>query len=774
MEMFDLDRNTLVHPYYDYDDKRSCHPSLSDEEFVTQSTATFKKAVEYICSIYDVRSSALAIADDNRPTKQSYHIVVPSRYCKGDVLRDLVHHERKQMLALHLDIQVYSKTNQKWKTLYSPKLDDQHSAGMNIVQNDDISAHIVQCGDDFTEMTEFVGIPVPIALPVHSVVIRNHKQQDIVTRATDVLKQLGDTTSVFHEFKNYDDNSLLFRRTCESQCCWNNTHSNNAFILKLVKPNTWYYWCYGNGCGNGRMFKIDATNNYNECDDTAVEDILEVFKNSTEFKYDFFQQLDNRVVDNIAFVIDSLQRLLAKFTYLCMNSTGVYVQVVGSRYYFRKPELMKLDMNRFEFTIFDARGGMQVIQPYDLLRTNRHMIAIERVVTEPEYPRFQHIHFEQQTVFNLWNGFPMMNTIENDSEFGCIGNVSLEEAVSVMDSENRDSLHPGLLMILNHIRYILCNNVHEQYMEMIYSIASLIQKPTKRLPVIVLRSPQGVGKNIIFEELIAKRIITPDYSIISDKIDTFVGKFNTAIEGKMFGILDECDMFIGNHAINSLLKSLATQSTVLIEPKGLNPYRVNSYMNLVVLTNSKAPLKLEETNRRYNLYDVNDDIVLKFMKLPDIVRGECCNKNEYFSKLSAFIQDTEVVEQFVRFMVSIDSKSHQSRIFQSISGHALRELSKTPFELYCDALNGNSSVGTFGPLDCYLYLYRINDEKIYLIDHLYDVYKDFCTFSELKCAESRQTFIAPFIEHFKCRKMRLRRKVLHCADTTEQLHFFVF
>ena len=77
------------------------------------------------------------------------------------------------------------------------------------------------------------------------------------------------------------------------------------------------------------------------------------------------------------------------------------------------------------------------------------------------------------------------------------------------------------------------------------------------------------------------------------------------------------------------------------------------------------------------------------MNLPAIVREECCHKHEYFSKLSAFIQDTEVVEQFVRFMVSIDLKSHQSRIFQSISGHALRELSKTQFELCCDALNGN-------------------------------------------------------------------------------------
>ena len=87
-------------------------------------------------------------------------------------------------------------------------------------------------------------------------------------------------------------------------------------------------------------------------------------------------------------------------------------------------------------------------------------------------------------------------------------------------------------------------------------------------------------------------------------------------------------------------------------------------------------------------------------------------------------------------MVSIDLKSYQSRIFESVSENALRELSKTPLELYCDALNGKSSIGSFGTLDCYLYPYRINDEKIYLIDRVYDVYKEFCTFSELKCVES--------------------------------------
>ena len=287
VEMFDLGRNTLVHPYYDYDDKRSCHPRMSDEEFVTQSTEMFKKAIEHICSIFDVAPSALAIAEDNRPTKRSYHIVVTSHYCNGDVLRDLVHRDRKKMLALHLDVQVYAQTNQKWKTLYSPKLDDPHSSGMNIVQNDDIGAHIVQCGDDFTGMTEFIGLPVPVALPVHSVGIRSHKQEDRVTQAYAVLKQLGDTTSVFHEFKNGDDHSLLFRRTCESQCCWNNTHSNNAFILKFVKPNTWLYWCYGNECGNGKMFRIGADNDI--CDDTTVDSILESLENNPGISYELLK-----------------------------------------------------------------------------------------------------------------------------------------------------------------------------------------------------------------------------------------------------------------------------------------------------------------------------------------------------------------------------------------------------------------------------------------------------------------------------------------------------
>ena len=134
----------------------------------------------------------------------------------------------------------------------------------------------------------------------------------------------------------------------------------------------------------------------------------------------------------------------------------------------------------------------------------------------------------------------------------------------------------------------------------------------------------------------------------------------------------------------------------------------------------------------------------------------------------------DVVRQFVRFVASIDLKSYSPIIFESVNGNALREMSKTSFELFCDMLDGKTSVGEFGPLEKYLYQYRVEDEKIYLIDQIFDVYKEFCLYSELKLVESRQTFNAPFMTRLKCETAKLRRKSISFCDETKRLRFFVF
>ena len=63
---------------------------------------------------------------------------------------------------------------------------------------------------------------------------------------------------------------------------------------------------------------------------------------------------------------------------------------------------------------------------------------------------------------------------------------------------------------------------------------------------------------------------------------------------------------------------------------------------------------------------------------------------------------------------------------------------------------------------------------MYLIDQIFDIYKEFCLYSELKLGESRQTFNAPFMTRFKCENAKLRRKSISFCDETKRLRFFVF
>ena len=58
------------------------------------------------------------------------------------------------------------------------------------------------------------------------------------------------------------------------------------------------YWCYGNESSNdGTMLRIG---DINDTDSTPIDERIEKFNNMTVFKFDGFQYLNYRVVDNIA------------------------------------------------------------------------------------------------------------------------------------------------------------------------------------------------------------------------------------------------------------------------------------------------------------------------------------------------------------------------------------------------------------------------------------------------------------------------------------------
>ena len=155
-------------------------------------------------------------------------------------------------------------------------------------------------------------------------------------------------------------------------------------------------------------------------------------------------------------------------------------------------------------------------------------------------------------------------------------------------------------------------------------MARLIQQPHKILSVCIFKSKPGTGKNLMFETLFGRTILGDDYFTISEKLDLFLGRFNSALEGKLFAILDETSTFIGNHEVNNHLKSFATQLFINIERKGMEPYTVPSYLNKMLFTNNEAPIKIEDGDRRYNMYDVDNNIGKgqDFNSVPECVRKE--------------------------------------------------------------------------------------------------------------------------------------------------------
>ena len=59
----------------------------------------------------------------------------------------------------------------------------------------------------------------------------------------------------------------------------------------------------------------------------------------------------------------------------------------------------------------------------------------------------------------------------------------------------------------------------------------------------------------------------------------FQSRFNPALKGKLFAILDETATLIGSLEVNNQLTSFATQLFINIERKGMETYTIASYLN---------------------------------------------------------------------------------------------------------------------------------------------------------------------------------------------------
>lgn len=152
--------------------------------------------------------------------------------------------------------------------------------------------------------------------------------------------------------------------------------------------------------------------------------------------------------------------------------------------------------------------------------------------------------------------------------------------------------------LLELLRYMCAadDNAQALYEWVLHWIAYPIQHPgAKMKTTLVIHGPQGTGKNLFFECVMAMygrygRCI--DQSAIEDK-------FNDWASRKLFLIADEVVARSDLYHVKNKLKAFISGDWIRINPKNMAAYDERNHVNLVFLSNERMPVVLEEDDRRH-------------------------------------------------------------------------------------------------------------------------------------------------------------------------------
>ncbi|MEP7172518.1 MAG: primase-helicase family protein [Aestuariivirga sp.] len=150
---------------------------------------------------------------------------------------------------------------------------------------------------------------------------------------------------------------------------------------------------------------------------------------------------------------------------------------------------------------------------------------------------------------------------------------------------------------------VICagNSTHAAWL--LNYLSHLFQRPGETPEVcVVLRGRQGVGKNFFVERV--GELVGPSYFRMVTNPKHLVGSFNFHLWQSLMVLADEA-FYSGDKKHAAILKNLVTQSTIAIEPKGVDVFLARKYFRLFMNSNETFVVPAEVDDRRYFVLDVS-------------------------------------------------------------------------------------------------------------------------------------------------------------------------
>jgi hypothetical protein len=254
--------------------------------------------------------------------------------------------------------------------------------------------------------------------------------------------------------------------------------------------------------------------------------------------------------------------------------------------------------------------------------------------------------------FNVWSGFQAIRVVpaEQDSE--------------------------GLALMKSFIMETWANGNQVHYNYIISWFAGLVTNLNSINKIaLAMVSLQGGGKGTLIEFM---ELILRSVNVVSAPgIEKITGRFNTILQGKRLVNINEMsstkDEFRSNF---DKIKSFITDPTIMIEPKGVNPYIISNISNYVLFTQHRDAIVVEESDRRYAIFDMGTAHV---------------NDNDYFGRIRALCFNQDVANQFYTYLLDFPAVP-LNKIPDTELRREMMSVSKpTPLK-FLDAINEDSDL----------------------------------------------------------------------------------
>jgi hypothetical protein len=197
-------------------------------------------------------------------------------------------------------------------------------------------------------------------------------------------------------------------------------------------------------------------------------------------------------------------------------------------------------------------------------------------------------------------------------------------------------------LILDHIKSVWCSGSEVGYRYVIGWLARMFQHPGERgHTVIVLKSGEGTGKNIIVDMLVKA---FGEHAMVATKGDDLTGRFNDQLATSVLVFANEA-VWGGDKSREGALKSLITDIDLPAERKYLPKYRVNNCVHIIMASNSDWAAPIGMDDRRFVLLDVDESR-----------KGD----TKYFGRLAEQI-DNGGTEAIVHYLLEYDVSDFNPR-----------------------------------------------------------------------------------------------------------------